>query len=223
MSFFARTFALTVAVSSLVPLAAGCSASPDEAAGSTEESTASEELSAAAKPLVGDYRQLHPRGTQIAELSLKKSGRFTMLRDGETLSGRFTAKKSAAGDVTLRLTPTGAVTEVFSADKNGIHLTLVDARGKTSALTTISANGSCTDGEMCRAGQHCQEAACLVACMPNDPHCCPSFCVDDPVPSKCGANTCGAGQYCCNESCGICAPMGAACIQMVCAPAPGTP
>ena len=34
----------------------------------------------------------------------------------------------------------------------------------------------------------------------------------------CGSNTCAAGQYCCNASCGICAPMGAACIQIACEP-----
>ena len=34
----------------------------------------------------------------------------------------------------------------------------------------------------------------------------------------CGSNKCGAGQYCCNASCGICAPMGAACIQIACEP-----
>jgi hypothetical protein len=32
----------------------------------------------------------------------------------------------------------------------------------------------------------------------------------------CGSTTCAAGDYCCNPSCGICAPMGAACIQIAC-------
>jgi hypothetical protein len=36
----------------------------------------------------------------------------------------------------------------------------------------------------------------------------------------CGQNSCGAGSYCCNASCGMCAPEGAACIQVACAPAP---
>jgi hypothetical protein len=34
----------------------------------------------------------------------------------------------------------------------------------------------------------------------------------------CGDNTCGAGEYCCNASCGICAPEGGACIQIACEP-----
>ena len=37
---------------------------------------------------------------------------------------------------------------------------------------------------------------------------------------KCGTNTCGAGEYCCNESCGICVPNGGSCTQQVCEPAP---
>jgi hypothetical protein len=37
---------------------------------------------------------------------------------------------------------------------------------------------------------------------------------------KCGNNTCAVGDYCCNASCGICAPRGAACIQIACDPPP---
>jgi hypothetical protein len=33
---------------------------------------------------------------------------------------------------------------------------------------------------------------------------------------SCGGNTCGRNQFCCNASCGICAPIGGACIQVVC-------
>jgi hypothetical protein len=32
----------------------------------------------------------------------------------------------------------------------------------------------------------------------------------------CGTKVCGTGQYCCNASCSMCAPMGAACIQIAC-------
>jgi hypothetical protein len=34
--------------------------------------------------------------------------------------------------------------------------------------------------------------------------------------TTCGGNLCGANEYCCNPSCGICAPKGGACILMVC-------
>lgn len=42
-------------------------------------------------------------------------------------------------------------------------------------------------------------------------------CVPDKGP-KCGTKTCGAHEYCCNSSCGICAPLGSACIQIACTP-----
>ncbi len=32
----------------------------------------------------------------------------------------------------------------------------------------------------------------------------------------CGSNVCGSGEYCCNESCGICAPIGGACTEQFC-------
>ncbi|WP_437736895.1 hypothetical protein [Sorangium sp. So ce1335] len=35
---------------------------------------------------------------------------------------------------------------------------------------------------------------------------------------KCGDNVCGPGTYCCNSSCGICAPKGGACTQQYCEP-----
>jgi hypothetical protein len=47
---------------------------------------------------------------------------------------------------------------------------------------------------------------------------CGCGCVE-PVGTPCGDTSCGAGEYCCNDSCGICAPIGAVCIQIACAPA----
>lgn len=34
----------------------------------------------------------------------------------------------------------------------------------------------------------------------------------------CGKNTCSKGQYCCNRSCGTCAPIGGDCTQQYCSP-----
>ncbi len=34
----------------------------------------------------------------------------------------------------------------------------------------------------------------------------------------CGTNTCAAGEYCCNESCGICAAPGGSCTMQLCMP-----
>ncbi len=33
---------------------------------------------------------------------------------------------------------------------------------------------------------------------------------------QCGSNVCGKGSYCCNASCGICAPLNFSCIQIAC-------
>ncbi|MDF2693492.1 MAG: hypothetical protein K0S65_1875, partial [Labilithrix sp.] len=39
-----------------------------------------------------------------------------------------------------------------------------------------------------------------------------------PSTRSCGLNRCGPGEFCCNESCGICAPVGGFCTQQVCGP-----
>lgn len=36
---------------------------------------------------------------------------------------------------------------------------------------------------------------------------------------KCGVTTCGLGEECCNESCGVCVPIGGSCAQVMCEPA----
>jgi hypothetical protein len=43
--------------------------------------------------------------------------------------------------------------------------------------------------------------------------------VDPPAEASgvaCGASVCGEGEYCCNEGCGLCAPIGAMCTQRTC-------
>jgi hypothetical protein len=41
----------------------------------------------------------------------------------------------------------------------------------------------------------------------------------EPGGRPCGASLCNEDHYCCNESCGICAPRGGACLQRQCGPA----
>jgi hypothetical protein len=41
-------------------------------------------------------------------------------------------------------------------------------------------------------------------------------CVPDSGGVPCGRNVCQPGTFCCNESCGICAPKGGACTQVIC-------
>jgi hypothetical protein len=45
--------------------------------------------------------------------------------------------------------------------------------------------------------------------------------VAEPEEVKCGSSICGAGEYCCNESCGICAPEGGFCTYQLCEPTEG--
>ena len=61
----------------------------------------------------------------------------------------------------------------------------------------------------CRPGQMCPMRACFLECHGQG---------DEHRPTPCGDNLCAPGDYCCNPSCGICAPFGAACIQIACAP-----
>src|SRR4051812_1627392 len=57
----------------------------------------------------------------------------------------------------------------------------------------------------CKKGEVCPKIACRIICHGNK--------------TACGDNFCNDGEYCCNESCGICAPFGALCIQQFCGPA----
>jgi hypothetical protein len=45
---------------------------------------------------------------------------------------------------------------------------------------------------------------------------CGCGCTTAVATTPCGASSCGAGEYCCNESCGICAPEGGVCTQQFC-------
>jgi hypothetical protein len=65
---------------------------------------------------------------------------------------------------------------------------------------------TCVENVLCIKGSHFDSSPSVCACVP-----------DAPPPPSCGGHSCGAGQYCCNPSCGICAPFGAACIQIACA------
>jgi hypothetical protein len=50
--------------------------------------------------------------------------------------------------------------------------------------------------------QTCDKSLCAVVCE-----------------QTCGDNVCGKGTFCCNASCGTCAPIGGGCTQQVCAAA----
>lgn len=55
-------------------------------------------------------------------------------------------------------------------------------------------------------------------CHPRQTCCLGTACVDGwcRPQEACGAAVCAAGSYCCNASCGICAPLGEGCTQDLC-------
>jgi hypothetical protein len=52
-------------------------------------------------------------------------------------------------------------------------------------------------------------------CAPGSQTCDKSLCVVV-CEQSCGGNVCGKGTFCCNASCGTCAPIGGGCTQQVC-------
>jgi hypothetical protein len=64
----------------------------------------------------------------------------------------------------------------------------------------------CAAEGLCVPGFHWDSSPNACSCVP-----------DKRTSTKpCGGRTCGAKEYCCNASCGICAPVGGGCIQIAC-------
>ena len=100
-----------------------------------------------------------------------------------------------------------------------------------SCGTCVPPGGACTQ-QYCEpvegvdAGQCGGRAMCAIACQYGfevDADGC-ELCQCRPAPDAgsggvaCGASTCGAGEECCNSSCGTCVPHGGACTQQYCEP-----
>lgn len=66
----------------------------------------------------------------------------------------------------------------------------------------------------CAAGTHCEtkEVQCVRAPCPPIAECVPNTTAG----IKCGKNTCTGDTYCCNSSCGICAPKNGGCTTQLC-------
>lgn len=65
---------------------------------------------------------------------------------------------------------------------------------------------------LCETGtQCCDDGHGNGICVPIGEECPPATSGE-----PCGDNVCGDGEYCCNESCGICAPIGGVCTQEFC-------
>jgi hypothetical protein len=78
------------------------------------------------------------------------------------------------------------------------------ARGEAE-LDGLEAGGCRLECPECKSGDPCPLRPCVMECSQGH--------------HKCGDNVCGKGEYCCNESCGICAPEGGSCTQQLCYPA----
>jgi hypothetical protein len=74
-------------------------------------------------------------------------------------------------------------------------------------------------GFECSADEDCPAIYCITTPCPQlecaGHQCVTSKVKPEPGPA-CGDIHCNSQQYCCNDSCGICAPFGAACIQIAC-------
>jgi hypothetical protein len=99
-----------------------------------------------------------------------------------------------------------AITRGFAAPatrRRMLTLALAGIVGSAVAPARVHAGVCRPAGKHCRRGGGCCPGAGCVAgwCRPQE---------------ACGPASCGAGTYCCNASCGICAPVGEGCTQELC-------
>ena len=77
---------------------------------------------------------------------------------------------------------------------------------------TMAGLDYCYHSNGCTTDSDCPPLPCSEE--PCDQHVCRDYqCV---VVATCGPNVCNVGEYCCNESCGVCAPQDGGCTQQVC-------
>ena len=91
-------------------------------------------------------------------------------------------------------------------------MTACDTAPVDSAQLDDAAARECLAIPLCAPGYTFNDKSCRCKKEAGNPN-------DNGNPNdQCGTNVCGQGDYCCNESCGICAPEGGFCIQIACEP-----
>lgn len=103
----------------------------------------------------------------------------------------------------------------------GKHTTISGPAGFGTALVASEFYSRVLPAASCDPTLICGQALTCVDGQLYPTTCGPANC-DKPLGpcggTPCGKNICGTGELCCNESCGICAPEGGACIQIFCDP-----
>ncbi|MBN1207650.1 MAG: hypothetical protein JXB05_22490 [Myxococcaceae bacterium] len=81
---------------------------------------------------------------------------------------------------------------------------------------TFCCNPGC--GVCAPLGGGCPDVMCNVTETPEEPSSAAALGSETELASggPCGSNYCGAGTFCCNPSCGVCAPLGGGCLDVVC-------
>lgn len=227
-----RSLLAAVSILSLCIVAPlGCAVETAEEEGEGVAET-QEELSFAAKSLVGKYYTPSPAFGGLARLTLAADGTYWAELDaaGRALcvtspclipeSGTFNAVKSG-GKIRLRIRPTGGPSRWYDAVKGASELTLTRA-GTSETLFALEANG-CLDDKDCSEGEQCGPKLCLMWCAVDDPFCCgPSTCEPKPGPKVCGgiANIpCGPNETCVDDPNDGCDPSkGGADCSGICVP-----
>jgi hypothetical protein len=132
-----------------------------------------------------------------------------------TFPGRARGQANLCRDICLSLPPGPLRGECFKAAAQSDPSGLCAQCGADP--TRLCTNG--TNFDCCSETEHCcATSGTCVTCRPNEtfsPATCTCECAI-PCCEKCCAPT----EFCCNESCSICAPIDGACIQIFCGPCP---
>jgi hypothetical protein len=105
----------------------------------------------------------------------------------------------------------------------GVESPSADSEAAVSEKACHWKCGHCPANRVCalacvqsgNCGSTCVETMlCIQGYVFSDKSC---SCVPQGGGEPCGNGTCGANEYCCNASCGICAPVGGVCTQQACA------